>query len=107
MKSKGTKNDFVHVTFDLTSAIIVCSFLNQQETLSMRTCTVIYNQSDTCGADSGPFSQTSQSTTNIVTIGLPLGNPRSKGRYCFVINANNGSHTAIVKGILNAGNQQQ
>ena len=91
------------MTFDLTSAIIVCTFLNQQPTLSARTCTITYNQSETCGIDSGPLSQTSQSTANIVRVGLPLANQKSKERYCFEVNADNGSHTAIVKGILNTG----
>ena len=75
----------------------------------MKTCSIMYYQSDTCGlGDELPSLATKQSAQNVsntVTIGIPFINQlrSGDGPYCFIVSAGNGTHEAMIQGTLNRG----
>ena len=92
---------------DLISTSVTCTFLNQEESI-MKTCSITYYQSNSCGLDelpSLPTKQSAQNASNTVTIGIPFIDQLrgGDGTYCFIISANNGTHAATVQGTLNRG----
>lgn len=88
-------NGFFSVDIDLSSNSVTCTFYNQQNN-NKKYCTVAYGPNEE-SCDS--FTQTSYSTSNIVIVGLP-SQSLSGTTYCFSVQGNNGSYTAIVEGIL-------
>ena len=54
----------------------------------------------TCISSSVRFTQTSYSTSNIVTIGLPASS-LSNGQYCFNVTGDNGTFSTVLEGIFN------
>ena len=97
---------------DLMSAAVVCTFINQQAndlSSTTKTCSIVYNQSETCEVDDmlrlSPIRQIAQDTSDNVKIGLPFVNRLhgSRGMYCFVVNATNGTHTAMIRGTFDTG----
>ena len=97
-------NNFFNVTFNLSSNAAVCIFPNQHESTT-KTCSLIYNQSESCLRllDSPvPLSQTVQSTSNTVRISFPFVNDVHDGKelHCFVVSASNGTYRVIVQGTL-------
>ena len=96
-----TINKFFNVTFDLSSGAAICTFLNQRESTT-KTCTLVYNQSESCQLDTPDMSQTAQSASNVVRVSFPLIS-ESTEQHCFVVSASNGTYRAIIKGTLNTG----
>ena len=96
-------NEFVNVTMHFSTAAVICSFINQNGS-SVKSCSIIYKQSETCGIDtlrSSPTKLNAQSIySDTVTIGIPFVRALhfSEQSYCFIINASNGTHTAFVQG---------
>ena len=95
---------------DLMSAAVTCSF--QQSTAggsAIKTCSIVYNQSEGCLVDDtlrlSQDQQIAQHTSDSVIIGLPFVNRLRSGRqsYCFVVNATNGTYTAMIRGTFNTG----
>ena len=70
----------------------------------------MYNQSETCEVDDtlrlSQVRQIAQDTSDSVIIGLPFVNGLRSDRqsYCFVVNATNGTYTAMIRGTFNTGN---
>ena len=107
-------NRVFDVMINLQSSAVICTFLNQ-EGGAEKSCTVTYYQSesDGCtveGADvavqSSLTRQTAQNTSNTVIVGVPFVDSipiDSQTRYCLVVMASNGSHTANVLGSFNKG----
>ncbi len=94
------------MTFDLSSDVAICTFLNQHDRKSTtKTCTLMYNQSESCQLDTADMSHTAQSASNVVRVSFPFVNNLhgSTERHCFVVSANNGTYRAIIQGILNTG----
>ena len=96
-------NDFVNVTTRFSTAAVVCSFINQKGS-GVKSCSIVYKQSETCGIDTLRMSPTKLNAQSIysdtVTIGIPFVRTLhfSERSYCFIINASNGTHTAFVQG---------
>ena len=92
---------------DLISTSVTCTFLNQEES-SMKTCSIAYYRSNSCGLDelsSLPTKQIAQNASNTITIGIPFIDQLrgGDGMFCFIVSANNGTHAATVRGTLNRG----
>ena len=92
------------MTFDLSSDVVICKFLNQHES-TIKTCTLIYNQSESCPLDTPDTSYTAQSASDIVRVSFPFVNNLHDGteRHCFFVSASNGTYRAIIQGTLNTG----
>ena len=96
-------NMFISVVFDTVTNSIACNFKFQtQNTRSS-------NKKKLCRIDYGPeeescssYSQTSQSISDMVRIGLPLQLSPTV-RYCFTVTGSNSTHTAIVEGTFTPG----
>ena len=95
------------------STAVTCTFLSSQQSnggLTTKTCSIMYNQSETCEVDDtlrlSQVRQIAQNTSDTVTIGLPYINRLRGGRdsYCFVVNATNGTYTAMIRGTFSTGN---
>lgn len=92
---------------DLISGTAVCNFLNQHED-NMKSCSIVYNHSETCGIkvlDLSSVMQSAENISNTVIVGLPFlkhlnGND---GMYCFVATASNGTYTVMVQGKFSSG----
>ena len=103
-------NEFVTVTIDLMSAAVICNFQQSTSSSATKTCSIVYNQSETCEVDDtlrlSQVRQIAQDTSDSVTIGLPFVSRLSGARqsYCFVVNATNGTYTAMIRGTFNTGN---
>lgn len=76
----------------------LCTFHGQQ-TANAKSCSIDYwlKEDEACTSKSVVITQTSYSTLNDVTIGLPLSSLPS-GRYCFNVMGDNGTYTAILEG---------
>ena len=92
----GSTNTYVSVNFK-TDNRIDCVFLTVQENQlkPSLTCDIVY----------GPCQQTSDvkvmgtaTSSNTVTIDLPLNLNSTPTIYCYTINASNGTFTTLVKG---------
>jgi hypothetical protein len=72
----------------------------------------VYNQSETCEVDDtlrlSQVRQIAQDTSDLVIIGLPFVNHLRSDRqsHCFVVNATNGTYTAMIRGTFNTGNNK-
>ena len=106
-------NEFVTVTIDLMSAAVTCDFQQSTSSSATKTCSIVYNQSETCEVDDtlrlSQVRQIAEDTSDSVTIGLPFVNRRlstsgARQSYCFVVNATNGTYTAMIRGTFNTGN---
>jgi hypothetical protein len=99
-----TINIFFNVTIDLSSEAAICTFLNQHGSTT-KTCTLVYNQSESCQLDTPDTSYTAQSASNVVRVSFPFVNNLHDGteRHCFAVRASNGTYRAIIQGILNTG----
>ena len=99
------------VTIDLMSAAVICNFrqssANGGSTTKM--CSIVYEQTETCEVDDtlrlSQVRKFAQDTSNSVIIGFPFVNRLSSDRqtYCFVVNATNGTYTAMIRGTFNTG----
>ena len=71
----------------------------------MKTCTIMYNQSESCQLDNLVMSQTAKTASNTVRVRFPFVNNLrdSTELHCFVVSASNGTYRAIVQGTLNTG----
>ena len=112
ISSTDITNNFVAVTINLMSGAVICTFLNQRgggSSSAIKSCSIVYNQSETCEVDDmlrlSPIRQIAQDRSDVVTIGLPFVNRLrgSRGSYCFVVNATNGTYTAMVRGTFDTG----
>ena len=91
---------FISVVFELVTNSIVCNFQTQKTHASnKKLCSIDYGpEGESCSS----FSQTSQSTSDMVRIGLPL-QLSPTAQYCFTVMASNSTHTAIVEGTFTPG----
>jgi hypothetical protein len=97
-----TINMFFNVTFDLSSDVAICTFLNQHESTT-KTCTLMYNQSESCQLDTPDTSHTAQSAS-LTIVRIPFVN-NGTGQHCFAVSASNGTYRAVIQGALNIGIQ--
>ena len=90
----GVTND---LSFDPTSKLATCFFLNQPKSANEMTCSIVYGvPGETCTMFS---RQNSRSSSNKVYVGFPEANHlQSREEYCFVATASNGTFTILVEG---------
>lgn len=81
-------------SFDVIHSRVVCTFLTNSQHL--KSCSLTYGEEDPCN----DYSQTSWSTSNVVTIGLPT---LTQSLYCYTLTASNGTYTVITKGTFVTG----
>ena len=108
----GLMNTFVNIMVDSGSSTLTCTFLNQDKSNELKTCSIMYNNSTMCDLttiDNSPHgTHYAKNKSNIVIIGLPfLPLLHSDNEYssCFVVTASNISHTAWIHGSFNKGNK--
>ena len=91
-------NIFVSVSLNVVSNHVLCTFHGQQ-TASTKSCSINYwlREDEACTSKSVIITQTSYSTLNDLTIGLPFSSLPSK-KYCFNVMGDNGTYTAILEG---------
>ena len=90
----GVTND---LSFDPTSKLATCFFLNQPKSANEMTCSIVYGvPGETCTMFS---RQNGRSSSNKVYLGFPEANHlQSQEEYCFVATASNGTFTILVEG---------
>ena len=94
-------NTFVNVSLNMVSNHVLCTFYGHHQTASIKSCSISYwlREDDACTSKSVIIivTQTSYSTINDVTIGLPFSSLPT-GQYCFNVMGDNGTYTATVEG---------
>ena len=95
----GVINQFVDLSFDPTSKIATCLFLNQPKSTNEKTCSIGYGvPRETCTIFS---HQSSKSSSDKVYLGFPKANHlQSQKEYCFIATASNGTFTVLVEGSM-------
>ena len=95
-------NYLVSVEVDLYSSTVTCKFLNQHE-VNMKSCIIEYGSSKSC--HNLPFSSKKNETV-FSTISIDLDTHAGffdERMYCYIITANNGTHTTKIHGQFNSG----
>ena len=87
------------MVFDTVTNSIVCIFHDQMLSDNKRFCRIDYGPE---GKSCSSYSQTSQSTSDMVRIGLPLQLSPTV-QYYFTVTGSNSTHTAIVEGTFTPG----
>jgi hypothetical protein len=91
----GNTNQYVHVTAESTdSGTITCTFLNQQDVQTTRSCRVLYGQ---C-AEQLAMSKSSIIYTRDYSITVPLDIESDVQDYCYATIASNGTFSVLVEG---------
>ena len=95
-------NKFFSISMNLASNSVVCTFHKySQNSINKKSCSIEYwlKEDKTCFYSSTSFIQTSYSTVDVMTIGLPSSS-LSGGQYCFTVTGDNGTYTAVLEGVF-------
>ena len=99
--NQAALNERITVTFDVSASTAVCEFHSQQLT-TMKSCKISYGPSNVCNSANHPYSsqsnETGTSESNIVIALSPNPKYASERKHCFVVTAQDGTHTMKIEG---------